>query len=88
MAKGLAAIVSPAGGLAELVQDERNGLIVQSDEANVWSQALLQLLTDPEKTLAMGEASRNIVVERMQWKTVALQWEASFLKLCGAQKCK
>ena len=80
--------MSPAGGLAELVQDERNGLIVQSDEANVWSQALLQLLTDPEKTLAMGEVSRNIVVERMQWKTVALQWETLFLKLCGAEKCK
>ena len=88
MARGLAAIVSPAGGLKELVHHGRNGLIVDSDEATVWAQALIQLLTNPERTLEMGEVSRTLVSEKMLWSTVVVQWESLFVKLCGRQKSK
>ncbi len=88
MARGLAAIVSPAGGLKELVHHGRNGLIVDSDEATVWAQALIQLLSDPERTLEMGEVSRALVSEGMLWSRVVTHWESLFVKLCGAHQSK
>ena len=82
MARGLAAVVSPAGGLARLVEHSESGYLVDSADPEPWSKAILSLLETPERTLAMGELARQRVEANWHWKAVVKQWEDTLLRLC------
>ena len=84
MAQGLAVLSSANGGLVELVQDGKTGMIVDSDTPELWSKALIDLLRNPDRVLSMGEAGRRYVADGLRWEHVAPQWRTAFLKLCGA----
>jgi len=69
MASGLPVVAVARGGLLDLVDHERTGLLVEPVPDAV-AAALVRLAGDPEATLAMGEAARRraeeeFSVERM-----------------------
>jgi glycosyltransferase involved in cell wall biosynthesis len=57
-AAGRAAIVTSVGGLPELVQDERTGLVVPPFDAPALGRAMRRLATEPELTVRLGAAAR------------------------------
>jgi glycosyltransferase involved in cell wall biosynthesis len=57
-AVGLPCVVSAVGDLAEVVQDEVNGLVVFPEDPTMLSSAIQQLLEKPELRRKMGEAAR------------------------------
>ena len=61
MAQGLATVANPVG-LKELVQHERSGLWVDSNEPEPWANALIGLLKQPDLALEMGETARRAVL--------------------------
>jgi glycosyltransferase involved in cell wall biosynthesis len=62
MALGMPALVSPVGMNTEVVADNENGFICDTDEQ--WYNALRRLLTDGTLRARQGEAARRTIVER------------------------
>ncbi len=58
MARGCAVVATALGGVYELIDDGRTGLLVAPRDANAVAEYVMELLGDPEKARAMGEAAR------------------------------
>ncbi|MET8244960.1 glycogen synthase [Streptomyces sp. NPDC005202] len=73
MACGTPVVASRVGGIPEVVEDGRTGVLVAVDEdfeAGL-ARALDRVLGDPETARRMGEAGRERAVEEFGWDTVA-----------------
>lgn len=79
MACGTAVVASDVGGIPEVVDDGRTGLLVHYDEADTstyrmeLADAINELLADPERAAGFGKAGRQRAVEEFSWATVAEQ---------------
>ena len=62
-AMGLPVVASAVGGIPEMVQEGRTGLLVPPQEPNPLAHALNTLLGNPELRAAMGEAGRQRIYE-------------------------
>ena len=62
MAAGCAVVASRVGGLPELVEDGRTGLLVPPRDPSALARAIIQLLRDPTQRSAMGQAGRQRAV--------------------------
>jgi len=60
----LPVIVSDVGGLPEVVQDHRTGLIVQAYSEVYLASAIIELVTDPELMKKMSRNGRSFVIKR------------------------
>lgn len=59
--QGLAVISSPISGIPELIEDEKNGILVEPDNAAKLSSAIKYLCKNPVIRNAMGRAGEKIV---------------------------
>jgi glycosyltransferase involved in cell wall biosynthesis len=71
-ASGIPVIVSDSGGPKELVENQTNGLITKSHDADDFADAIRALVTDPELRQRMGDRARESVINRT--------WPAAFRK--------
>jgi starch synthase len=77
MACGTAVVASDVGGIPEVVDDGRTGLLVHYDEADpaAFEAALAdrcnELLDDPDQAAAFGQAGRDRAVHEFDWGRVA-----------------
>jgi starch synthase len=90
MACGTAVVASYVGGIPEVVSDGRTGLLVRFDEHDVpaFRQGLAdrvnELLADPARARAMGEAGRRRAVEQFSWSAVAEQTIEVYRRVLGS----
>jgi glycosyltransferase involved in cell wall biosynthesis len=59
MERGRAVVASDVGGLPEIVEPGRTGLLVPPGDPAALAAALLELVRNPERTAAMGAAGRE-----------------------------
>jgi alpha-maltose-1-phosphate synthase len=73
MACGTAVVASRTGGIPEVVDDGRTGLLVDVDDEfeERLAHALDSVLADPKTARCMGEAGRERAVGEFGWDTVA-----------------
>ncbi|MGW0228802.1 glycogen synthase [Actinopolymorpha singaporensis] len=77
MACETAVVASAVGGIPEVVQDGRTGLLVNYDEADPkgfergLAEAVNALVTDPDRATTMGLAGRARAVEDYGWNALA-----------------
>lgn len=64
MALGKPIVASNAGGIPEIVQHEKTGLLVKTADVEDLYHALLILLNDPAKRVKMGDEAKKRVEER------------------------
>lgn len=64
MAASLPVVATNVGGNAEAVEDGVSGFIVPVDDPAALSAAITRLIADPSQAKAMGEAGRNLVIEK------------------------
>jgi glycosyltransferase involved in cell wall biosynthesis len=64
LATGCPLVSTDAGGLAEVVQDGRNGLTCVPGDPGALAAAILALLQDPDRAAWLGEQAARDVVER------------------------
>ena len=62
MERGRAVVASAVGGLPEIVDDGRTGLLVPTGDAGALAAAIVELASDPARTAAMGAAGRERAV--------------------------
>lgn len=84
MACGLAAVASRAGGMAEVVEDGRSGVLVAAADSGALAGALGELIDSPAVRSSIGAAARerverNFSMETMAHRTLAL-YQSSLAK--------
>lgn len=73
MAAGSAVVSTRAGGLGEVLQDGKTGLLVPAEDPAALADATLRLLADPALALRLGTAARADVAARFSPEVIAGQ---------------
>lgn len=79
MGAACAVVATRVGGMAEIVEDESNGLLIEAGDEWALSTAISRLLVDRTMRLKLGEAARARVQERFEREAVIDQIEALYL---------
>lgn len=74
MALGLPVVTTNVGGIPYLLSNTENALLVNDGAADEMTTAILNLISDKERTLLMTQNARSLVMQ-MDWKIVKEQWE-------------
>ncbi|MGA9532681.1 MAG: glycosyltransferase family 4 protein [Anaerolineales bacterium] len=83
LAQGVAIAATAAGGLAELVEDGRNGILCPVGDADGYIEGLRRCLSD-RKVLAEMKAQSLRMAERYDIQRVALSYERIFREAAAA----
>ena len=74
MAAGRPCVVTDVGGCGELIQDERNGLLVLSENPAALAKGIVSLLDHPEKAEQFAAVARKDISEKYEAAVVANRW--------------
>jgi glycosyltransferase involved in cell wall biosynthesis len=81
MAAGKAVVASRVGGLAEVISEGRTGLLVPPQDSQTLSNAIAELIADPERARAMGQRAATHVREHFTLERMAAANEAYYYEL-------
>jgi glycosyltransferase involved in cell wall biosynthesis len=82
MAAGLPVVASRIGALTQLIEHERNGLLVPPGDAAALAMSLERLRRDEELRQRLGEAGRRHVLRHHTWRANL----AKILQIAGLEK--
>jgi starch synthase len=85
MACGTAVVASRTGGIPEVVIDGVTGLLVPPDDEEALAAALNELIGDPARAEAMGQAGRERAVTEFSWASVATQTAELYAKVIDSR---
>jgi glycosyltransferase involved in cell wall biosynthesis len=71
-------IASHAGGIVDIVEHEKTGLLVPPGDAASLAVAIRSLASDGQKARALGEAGYRRLVERFSWDSIVDRWLAIY----------
>lgn len=83
MAFGLPALATPVGGIPEVVEHERTGLLVEPGDVEASATAIRQLADDPDRRLALGTAAREHVQRLAGTDVIAAEWRRLYGSYAG-----
>jgi glycosyltransferase involved in cell wall biosynthesis len=78
---GVPVIGSELGGIPDIIEHERSGLLVPPGDASALALAMERLARDPALALRVGEAGRRRVREHFSWPAIAAKWVALYGEL-------
>jgi len=79
MAAGLPVIASRVGGLVDLIEDGRTGVLVPPDDPSALAAAIESMVVAPAGAAAIGSAARDEVVQRYSFERMVRAFEDLFL---------
>ncbi|HET9913018.1 MAG TPA: glycosyltransferase family 4 protein [Anaerolineales bacterium] len=80
LAKGLAIVASRVGGFVDLVDDDKNGYLIQEMDATTFSHSLASLLSDSQRLLAFRIASLE-KARSFELDQIVKEYENIFLRV-------
>jgi starch synthase len=89
---GTAVVASDVGGIPEVVDDGRTGLLVHYDPDDIaafeagLAARIRELLADPDRAAAMGAAGRERVLSEFGWPAIAQQTVEVYSAVLAARK--
>lgn len=86
MAAGKPVIATAVGGVPELVEDGRTGLLVPPKDVNALCKAILQMAEDPALRLHLGKAGQQRAVELFDLSRTAKGYESLYMGLPAGRK--
>lgn len=81
MAAGLPVVACAVGGLLDLVQHGRTGMLVPPCDAESLATAIAGLVDRPEQAHAIGEAARADIAERYSFDSMVDQFETLYERM-------
>jgi glycosyltransferase involved in cell wall biosynthesis len=79
MAAGLPIVASGVGGILELIDDGRTGLLVPAGDPAALADRLRRLMTDPALALRLGNAARDEALARYSFDRMVAAFETIYL---------
>lgn len=83
MAAGIPVVATKSGGIAEIVKDGENGLLVERGDASSLAKAILLLLSNEDLRKSMGEAGRKRAVKLFSWEKVVKSLLHLYENICS-----
>ena len=80
------AVATSVGGIPEIIEHERTGLIVPPGVPDALARALLRLLREPELAQRLGAAARDRYEERYRPEVMTTRLESLFADLVNRRK--
>jgi L-malate glycosyltransferase len=77
-------VATNVGGNAEAVEDGISGFIVPVDDPVALSAAVIRLISNPSQAKAMGEAGRNLVMEKFTTEAMMSKIAACYKDLLAS----
>jgi N-acetyl-alpha-D-glucosaminyl L-malate synthase BshA len=84
MACGVPVIASNVGGLPDVVTDGVTGFVLHPEDLGGMAERAIDLLTDPERRAAMGDAAARDARQRFSAATVVPQYEAFYAQIVAS----
>ena len=81
LAQGTPVVASRVGGIPEVVEEGRAGLLVRPGSVPELAEALRKLWTDPDLARQLGDYGRDTVVPRFTWEALADRLDALYREL-------
>ncbi len=78
MACGLPVVASNIGGVPELIEDERTGLLVDPGNVSAFAAALQRLLNDPDWAATLGKRATEVARQRFDIRRQAKEYLALY----------
>ncbi len=78
---GLPIVASRVGGIPEIVEEGRSGLLVEPEDELGLAEALSSLLSNSTLRREMGEQGRRIAVEKFEWSGNVDQMESLYRRI-------
>lgn len=78
MAAGLPVVASDVGGLRDLIDDGRTGLLVPPANPEALAAAIESLVADPARAAALGAAARNEIESRYSFERMLRDFDALY----------
>jgi glycosyltransferase involved in cell wall biosynthesis len=75
---------SAAGGMVEMIEDGRTGLLVEMENARALADAAAALLRDPERARAMGAAGRARALREFSYDACVNAYDSLYQRLIGS----
>jgi glycosyltransferase involved in cell wall biosynthesis len=83
MSFGLACVATPVGGVVEIIEDGRSGLLVPPRDVDALADALKRLATDAPLRRRLGQAAREAIEQHFNWRHRAGEYIATYRELLG-----
>jgi glycosyltransferase involved in cell wall biosynthesis len=83
LAAHLPILASHVGGIPELIDDERTGLLISPQDASALATTLARLLDHPQLARQLGAAGQTAARQRFDVKVMAQANESLYLELCA-----
>jgi hypothetical protein len=83
MAAGLPVVASRVGGLLDLIDDGRTGLLVKPDDPSALADALESLVLSPAHAAKLGASAREEVTRRYSFDRMVRAFEDLYLSQLG-----
>ena len=81
MACGLPIVATKVGGVPEIVQHEKNGLLARAEDPESLSKAILRLIEDPDLRAQLAKAGKRSVEAHFSAKEMASQYQKLYQSL-------
>jgi L-malate glycosyltransferase len=76
-------VASAVGGIPEIVENGKNGILVEPENPQALCDAMTTLWNDSELAERLAVAGYETVRQDFQWETAATRYEATYMKLLG-----
>lgn len=86
MAAGKPVVATRGGGVREIVEHGVNGLLVEKNDSQAMSDAISQLLSDPEKARCLGLEAQRSIMRKFTIERTARAAEAMFREVLKAHR--
>jgi glycosyltransferase involved in cell wall biosynthesis len=83
MAAGLPIVATRVGGIVELVENQRTGVLVQPDDPRALGHAILDLIQWRSHAARLGRAARADVENRYSWDRMISSFERLYVEQLG-----
>lgn len=83
MAQGKPCVVTDVGGNPEIISSGVDGLLVETENAAKFAEAIVQLLENPEMQFAMGQAARDTFARRFELHNMINGYESLYTAITG-----
>jgi len=83
---GFPSVATRVGGIPEVVESGRSGLLCPAGDAAALAAAVQSLMDDPARRQQLGAAARQRALEQFTADTIVPRYEALYRRVCGLRK--
>jgi glycosyltransferase involved in cell wall biosynthesis len=81
MSSGLPVVISSVGGIPEVLNKSRGGIMIEPEDVKGLAKSLRDLIHSPEKRQRFGQANRELIVAEYSLDTIARQFDCVYQEM-------